>query len=101
MADLFDMELRAWRRDRAFRNGPELFLYERAFADCLDRLGIVQRFFRTALLIGCPDAGWPERLREFAETVDIFDPGEGFTRSFPLRQTAAALSRCGRADDQL
>jgi len=81
MADLFDMELRAWRRDRAFRNGPELFLYERAFADCLDRLGIVQRFFRTALLIGCPDAGWPERLREFAETVDIFDPGEGFAKA--------------------
>src|SRR5262249_18646983 len=29
--DLFDMELRALRRDRAFRRGAELFLYERAF----------------------------------------------------------------------
>jgi NADH dehydrogenase [ubiquinone] 1 alpha subcomplex assembly factor 5 len=81
MADLFDMELRARRRDRAFRNGPELFLYERAFADCLDRLGIVQRPFRTALLIGCPDPGWAERLREFAETVDVFDPGEAFAKA--------------------
>ena len=38
MADLFDMELRALRRDRAARTGPELFLLERAFADCLERL---------------------------------------------------------------
>src|SRR5690348_3921935 len=37
-ADLFDMKLRALRRDRAQRTGAELFLYERAFDDCLDRV---------------------------------------------------------------
>jgi hypothetical protein len=77
-ADLFDIDLRAQRRDRAFRLGPELFLHERAFEDCLDRLGVVQRRFRTALLIGCPDPGWPDRLREFSESVDAFDPGMAF-----------------------
>jgi NADH dehydrogenase [ubiquinone] 1 alpha subcomplex assembly factor 5 len=81
MADLFDMELRARRRDRAFRSGPELFLLERAFADCLDRLGIVRRRFRTAVLIGCPDPGWVERLREFADTIDVFDPGKAFAKA--------------------
>ena len=35
---LFDMELRALRRDRAARMGPELFLLDRAFYDCVDRL---------------------------------------------------------------
>jgi hypothetical protein len=38
MPDLFDIELRASRRDRAARGGTELFLFERAFADCLERL---------------------------------------------------------------
>src|SRR3982751_1174630 len=68
--ELFDMELRALRRDRAFRNGVELFLYERAFADCLDRIGLVQQSFRSALLIGCPDPDWPARLGELADQVD-------------------------------
>ncbi len=69
------MELRALRRDRAARIGPELFLYERAYSDCLERIALVQRKFRHALLIGCPDAAWPERLREFAEKVDVREPG--------------------------
>ena len=80
-ADLFDMDLRAARRDRAFRVGPELFLYERAFEDCLDRLGLVQRSFRSALLIGCPDPNWPDRLRQFAPQVDAFDPGREFAQA--------------------
>ena len=75
------MKLRALRRDRAFHTGPELFLHERAFADCLDRIGLIRRRFRSALLIGCPDPAWIERLAEFAESVDAFDPGAGFARS--------------------
>lgn len=77
------MELRAARRDRAFRTGPEPFLHERAFADCLDRLGLVRRRFRSALLLGCPDPGWPGRLGELVERVAVADPG-------PLFATAAA-----------
>lgn len=79
--DLFDLELRALRRDRAFRGGAELFAYERAFDDCLDRLTVVGRRFGSALLIGCPDPDWPERLREFAETVDAREPGPCFARA--------------------
>ena len=75
------MGLRALRRDRAARTGPELFLLERAFADCLERLALMQRRFDRALLIGCPDAGWPQRLREFAADVDVRDPGPEFARA--------------------
>lgn len=78
---LFDMELRAQRRDRAARQGPELFLLERAFEDCLERIALVQRDFGRALLIGCPDAGWPDRLRAAVAQVDVVDPGPVFARS--------------------
>jgi hypothetical protein len=74
-ADLFDMGLRRSRRDRAARLGPELFLYERAFADCLERLALVQRRFARALLIGSPAADWPARLGPFAGKVEVRDPG--------------------------
>jgi hypothetical protein len=76
--DLFDMDLRAQRRDRAARKGVELFLYERAFDDCLERLALMQRKFERALLIGCPDSGWPERLRGHSRDVEVRDPGRLF-----------------------
>jgi SAM-dependent methyltransferase len=72
------MRLRAMRRDRAFRDGPELFLHERAFEDCLERVAIVQREFRSALLVGCPAPDWPQRLRELAPAVEIVEPGPLF-----------------------
>ena len=80
-AEIFDLELRALRRDRAARVGPELFLAERVFGDCLERLSFVRRSFRSALLIGCPDPGWPGRLRQFIETVDVLDPGPLFAEA--------------------
>jgi NADH dehydrogenase [ubiquinone] 1 alpha subcomplex assembly factor 5 len=73
--NIFDMELRALRRDRAFRTGPELFLHERAFEDCLERLGLIRRRFKSALLLGCPNPRWPARLEEFADSVEAADPG--------------------------
>src|SRR5690242_3203030 len=73
--DLFDMELRALRRDRAARLGPELFLLERAFEDCLDRISLMRRRFGRALLLGCPDPDWRERLAAFADQIDARDPG--------------------------
>lgn len=75
------MDLRAQRRDRAVRLGPELFLFERAFEDCLERIALVQRRFARALLIGCPDAAWPERLSELASDVDVVDPGQLFAQA--------------------
>ena len=73
--DLFDRRLRGLRRDRAARAGPELFLHERAFAECLDRLADVPRRFASALLIGVPDPGWVTRLEAHADTVEALDPG--------------------------
>jgi hypothetical protein len=72
------MELRALRRDRAFRTGPELFLHERAFKDCLERLALIRRRFSSALLLGCPNPHWPDRLKELVESVDAADPGPLF-----------------------
>lgn len=78
---LFDLELRARRRDRAARTEPELFLYERAFEDCVDRMALVQRPFERALLIGCPDSRWPKRLRERVSELDVLDPGPLFAKA--------------------
>jgi NADH dehydrogenase [ubiquinone] 1 alpha subcomplex assembly factor 5 len=76
--DLFDQSLRAVRRDRAARAGPELILFERAFDDCLDRIRDFARPFTRALLLGCPSPDWPGRLRDLAGEVDAFDPGRLF-----------------------
>lgn len=75
------MELRALRRDRASRNGPELFLHERAFEDCLDRLALIRRQFKSALLLGSPDPGWASRLKAFVQSVEIVDPGPLFAKA--------------------
>src|SRR4051794_40298329 len=72
------MRQRALRRDRAARKGPELFLYDRAFADCLERIALQQRSFEHALLIGCPDPDWRTRLSAVAAHVDVRDPGPLF-----------------------
>jgi hypothetical protein len=69
------------RRDRAFRTGPALFLYERAFEDILERLSGIRHDFKSALLIGTPDPGWPERLKRFATQVQSADPGAGFAET--------------------
>ena len=68
------MELRALRRDRAARTGPELFLHERAFADCLERIELMGRRFENALLIGCMNPAWPERLGKLVDRVTPRDP---------------------------
>ena len=76
--DLFDRNLRALRRDRAARLGPELVLLDRAFDDCLDRLATIARRFERALLIGAPSLDWVERLGAFAATIETVDPGALF-----------------------
>jgi hypothetical protein len=78
VTDLFDRKLRTLRRDRAARKGPDLFLLDRAFEECLDRLGDIPRRFGRALLIGCPSSTWPERLRTIADEVEVLDPGTLF-----------------------
>lgn len=78
---LFDPRIRALRRDRAARAGPELFLFERAFGDILDRLSLIKRSFESALLIGCPDPAWKTRLRSAADSVEAIDPGRLFAEA--------------------
>lgn len=67
---LFDHDLRAVRRDRAVRIGPETFLYDRAFEDCLDRLDDIRDEFPAVLLAGCPNPSWPQRLEGHVSTID-------------------------------
>ena len=55
-----------------------MFLLERAFGDCLDRLGGIARQFDAALLIGCPSPDWPRRLGEYASHIEVVDPGALF-----------------------
>lgn len=75
---LFDDKLRAHRRDRAARIGPELFLFDRAFDDCLERLSLIRRSFSSALLLGCPNPSWRARLQAICGSVEVFDPGALF-----------------------
>ncbi len=78
MPHMFDMHLRAARRDRAFRTGADFFLHERAFADCLERIELMDRRFARALLVGCPDPAWPQRLSVLADRVSVVEPGPLF-----------------------
>lgn len=79
--DLFDRHLRALRRDRAARQGPELVLLDRAFDECLDRLRDIRRRFDHALLIGAPSRDWRQQVERFARQVDVLDPGPCFAAS--------------------
>ena len=72
-AELFDQEAREKRLARASRRGPDLFLHERAFDDMLERISMVNRRFRSALLIGRSDPLWRERLLEQVETAELID----------------------------
>jgi hypothetical protein len=65
-------------------------LHQRAFGDCLDRLGDVRRTFGDALLIGCPDPVWRSSLEKIVPNVAVVDPGPLFA--------AAAGGRFGDED---
>ena len=54
--------------------GVENFLYDRAFDDCLDRLGDIQAEFTDVLVAGCPNPQWPGKLAP--SKVTIVDPGK-------------------------
>jgi SAM-dependent methyltransferase len=76
---LFDMDLRAWRRDRAATHFVQhAFLYEAAAEEMLERLNDVSRDFRDALVIGAPVDLLPAALRARGMAVTIADPGARF-----------------------
>lgn len=99
MAELFDQELRAIRRARALRRGPELFLHERAFEDILERLSFVQRRFRSALLIGGLDPAWRERLQQFADEVNLVDADQLLTLDPASYDLCVAVGELDTASD--
>ena len=61
---LFDPTIAALRRARADRLGGDRFLHERAFADCLERIGAARRDFRSGVIFGHVGDDWPQRLRD-------------------------------------
>lgn len=76
---LFDMSLRARRRDRAAPAfARHAFLYEAAAHEMLDRLSDVRRDFREALVIGAPQDILPSALRQQGFRVTVADPGAHF-----------------------
>lgn len=74
MAELFDLGLRAMRRDRAARRGVEPFLYRRALDDCLERLELFERRFDRALLLGCLDPTAADAVARQVGSLDVHDP---------------------------
>ena len=74
-APLFDPALLALRRARAARMDGGAFLFERAFDECLERIALVRRPFRSALLFGRANLGWSDRLRSIGITeLFVLDP---------------------------
>jgi hypothetical protein len=84
--DLFDRRLRAIRRDRSAQIGPQMFLFDRAFDDCLERLNGINRSFGRALLIGSPSPDWPKRLGRIVGEIDVVDPGLLFSAASTGKQ---------------
>lgn len=80
MAELFDLGLRAMRRDRAARRGVEPFLYRRALEDCVENLALFDRRFDRAMLIGCLDPAAGEALAPHVGRLDIRDPSSLLAR---------------------
>jgi hypothetical protein len=86
MSEMFARDLRAMRRDRAARLAGDPFLLERSFDDCLDRIATFDRSFDRALLLSCPVPDWPHRLKSFAKSVTVTDPGMLFAERAGGRQ---------------
>jgi SAM-dependent methyltransferase len=76
------------------QRGLETFLHERAFEDILERVSLTNRRFGSVLLVGSLDPVWPDRLREFAGTVELIKTGDLLTiepSSFDLCVAVGAL----------
>jgi len=75
----FDRRLRRLRRDRAAGRGDDAFyLHRRAGDELIERLDLVRRDFRTALILGFGDRSLADRLRERGLDVVVADTGRRF-----------------------
>lgn len=73
---LFDDRARALRRQRAIPAQSDLFLHERAFDDCLDRLADVARRFGQGIVIGPERPAWHQRLAKIVPEVSFSENRE-------------------------
>ena len=77
----FDRALRRLRRDRAARHGGDADYLHRVVAEeLLDRLGLVTRTFKDALVLGGNDGGLADHLRRLGIAVTVADAGALFAR---------------------
>src|SRR5687767_9323572 len=78
----FDRRLRRLRRDRAAArtNGAD-YLHRLLADELIERLDLVKRDFRDALLLGCAGGFLDRRLRERGLDVVAADPGRCFART--------------------
>jgi SAM-dependent methyltransferase len=75
----FDRRLRRLRRDRAARaSGDAFFLHHRTADELIERLDLVRRDFRSALVLGCGGVDLADRLRDRGLNVVAADPGARF-----------------------
>lgn len=81
---LFDDQARALRKMRAARLSEDLFLENRAFHDCIDRLADIRTDFSAALIAGRSNSDWQERLESIVPQVSVGDPGVIAPQSFDL-----------------
>ena len=92
---LFDHALLSLRRARATRIGGGAFRVERAFDDMLDRIGMVQRRFASALIYGHAEPSWRERLQAAGiANVAVVEPGS----ATPLPDAADLCISIGALD---
>jgi SAM-dependent methyltransferase len=71
----FDRRLRRLRRDRAARSGDADDLHRLVADELGERLDLIKRGFRKALVLGCAGQVLSDRLRERGLAVTAADPG--------------------------
>ena len=69
---------RSAKYDRARRRGGDLFLYRRAFADCIDRFGMIDGPRKPVLIVTVPGLEWTAAASDFPNarlvTLDDLEP---------------------------
>jgi NADH dehydrogenase [ubiquinone] 1 alpha subcomplex assembly factor 5 len=68
---LFDDRLRRLRLERAAHIGGDRFLIDRAFTECLDRLGDVRTSFASALIVGQASDAHQAALARIAPQIQV------------------------------
>lgn len=78
---LFDRNARRLHRDRAAMMPGGAFVHAHAFDEVLERLSCVKRGFKNALLLGCADPAWRNRLEALVDSVVVADPSPHAARA--------------------